>query len=241
MRFVLVPSALLFACGAQPAPTVNVPIGAATSAAPVVTPTLSAHAKILDRLLHAPTSMRIGRGIALPLPDESAWREVDFWLVPSVMSVQYGDASDFHAILGAFLVKVQNANEPGACERSFLAYATKWLGAFDSEATPEKSWAGWWMRPVWSPKRIILREERVPIQGAYIFGRVMTLVAHGTYSSAYAVYPAWETTCLAIGLAVPNRDDATPQARALRDRFLKEMLEHVRVFAYAPPSEEEHH
>jgi hypothetical protein len=160
--------------------------------------------------------------------------------IAAVLSVQYGDASDFHAILGAFLVNVPNANDAGACDRAFLPWANRWLDSFDAEASREKAWAGSWTRSVWSRSGDVVRNERDAIQGAYIFGWVATIVAHGTYASAYVVYPAWEGTCLAVGLAVPNRDDATPQARALRDRFLNEILPNVRVSTSAPPSAENH-
>jgi hypothetical protein len=232
---------VLLSCGGPPrdarTPTAFASVETSRDADPALSRTMSPHATIVDRLTNAKTSFRPHEGIAIPLPDASGWDSVDLWLVPSVMSVQYGDASDFHAILAAFLVSVPDADEPGACDRAFLPWAGRWLDAFDAEARREKGWTGEWSRSVFSPAGQYVGEERVPIQGAAIFGRVATLLLHGTFSSAYAVYPAWKATCLAVGLAIPNRDHAEPQARALRDRFLREILPNVRVFLRTPPEE----
>jgi hypothetical protein len=77
------------------------------------------------------------------------------------------------------------------------------------------------------------------MEGGDVLGQVATVVAHGTYECAYAAYPAWKDTCLVIGVAIPSRDDDA-RARALRDRFARELLPNVKVSASAPPLEERH-
>jgi hypothetical protein len=196
---------------------------------------------VLERLAHAPTDMRSRNGISIPLPDADAWHDVNFLLVPSVVSIQYGEPSDFHAILGAFVVDVRNADEPGACDRAFVPWAGIWLDAFDAVYDLERAWAGTWRRNIWSREGDeAVGWEYAAIQGATIFGKVATVLMRETFACAYAVYPAWKTKCLAVGVAVPNRDDAAPQADALRVRFVSELLPNVRVDVSTPPAEERH-
>jgi hypothetical protein len=218
---------------------VSIPTAVAEGA-PAVLPATSAHGRVLEQLTSARTEVRAHNGIAIPLPDTSGWDEVDFLLVPSVVSVQYGDASDFHAILGAFVVHVANPSEAGACDRSFVAWAGDWLDAFDVHYERERDWVASWTHPDASREGETAAEvARIPILGADILGEVATLVVRGTFECAYAVYPAWKNACLAVGVAIPNRD-AAPQARALRDRFVREILPEVRVNASTPPPEERH-
>lgn len=234
-------------CGGAPhdaritPPTISVPAPHPGGDRPTSSFPTSEHGKVLDRLATAPIGMRSRNGISIPLPDADAWHDVEFLLVPSVVSVQYGEPSEFHAILGAFVVNVPDADEPGACDRAFVPWAGVWLDAFDTVYDRERNWAGTWKRNVWSRDREEpVGTELVGIQGAYIFGKVATVLMHATFACAYAVYPAWKKTCLAVGVAVPNRDDAAPQARALRDRFVGEVMPSVRVDVSTPPAEERH-
>jgi len=81
---IIVCTSVLLSCAGQ-APhagdphVVGTPLG---SPAPPVSPPKSAHAKLLERLLGAPTRALSRRGISIPLPDADEWRDVDFWLVP---------------------------------------------------------------------------------------------------------------------------------------------------------------
>ena len=42
-------------------------------------------------------------------------------------------------------------------------------------------------------------------------------------AAAYAIYPAWNEACLAVGFGVPE-GTATEDARALRDRLVRDAL-----------------
>ncbi len=46
--------------------------------------------------------------------------------------------------------------------------------------------------------------------------------------AAYATYPAWPGACLVMGVAVPSRDELE-RAKAVRDRFVAEVLPTVKV------------
>src|SRR5436309_1949063 len=58
--------------------------------------------------------------------------------------------------------------------------------------------------------------------------RTATLAMSDDYAVAYATYPAWKGACLVVGAAVPARDE--PQrARAVRDRFVREVLPKIEI------------
>jgi hypothetical protein len=192
---------------------------------------------ILDRLITGPTSPHTHNGIEIPLPDSDHWDDVDFILVPSVLSIQFGEEDDFHGILGGFLVHVPNNGQPGACARSFEKWAGDWLDAFDTNYEKGRKWSSsGWMRPAWPGEKV---EQPSFMEGGDVLGKVATAVAHGTYECAYAAYPAWKDTCLVLGVAIPSRDEDT-RARALRDRFARELFPNVKVTTSTPPSEERH-
>ena len=70
-----------------------------------------------------------------------------------------------------------------------------------------------------------------------LWAKTATLAARDAYAGAYAVYPAWgKTACLVLGVAIPARDDDA-RARAVRDRFAKEVLPRVEVLTTEEPKE----
>ena len=57
---------------------------------------------------------------------------------------------------------------------------------------------------------------------------------HDDYAVAYALYPAWKGACLVLGIAVPARGEIE-RAKALRDRFTKEVLPALQVTSPSEP------
>lgn len=241
MRAARLIALVLVACGGNPsAPAVELPRPRAAVAAPASDdPEPSTHTLALDKLIGSETTMRSGNGINIPLPDADGWDDVNFILVPSVVSIQYGKEDDFRAILGGFLVRVPNASTPGACARDFEVWAAEWLDAFDVDYKKGRTWAGPWTRPLWPGERT---DKPIPpgvMEGGDVLGKVATLIARGTYHCAYMAYPAWKDTCLVIGVGIPSRGEDA-RARALRDRFAREVLPNVTVSASTPPTEVRH-
>jgi len=63
-----------------------------------------------------------------------------------------------------------------------------------------------------------------------------TLGMREQYAVAYATYPAWKGSCLVLGVAVPARSEVD-RAKAVRDRFVAEILPNVKVTAGQEPKE----
>jgi hypothetical protein len=211
---------ILCACGGEPrGAVVTIPHAPQVAAA---IPSPSEHAIALDKLVYGEASTREWDAIQLTLPDAYGWDNVNFILVPSVISIQYGNEDDFHAILGAFVMHVPHSDKPGACARVFEDWAQEWLDAFDTNYTKGRSWSAPW--------------GATTMEGGDVLGKVATIVARGTYQCAYAVYPAWKDDCLVLGLAVPNRGEEA-KAKALRDRFARELFPSVKVTAPTPPNQ----
>jgi hypothetical protein len=193
----------------------------------------SEHALALDKLLTGELSAIAPNDIEIPLPDAEHWDNVNFVLVPSVVSMQYGLEDDFHAILGGFIVKVHDNRTPGECTAKFETWASEWLDAFDVDYTKGKAWSWQWSR------QGLADEPPVTIEGADVLGKVATLIARGTYECAFAAYPAWKDTCLIVALGVPSKGERT-RAKALRDRFTREVFPNVHVSSSSPPPEVRH-
>ncbi len=56
------------------------------------------------------------------------------------------------------------------------------------------------------------------------------------YAVAYATYPAWKGACLVMGIAIPARDELA-RAKAVRDRFVAEVLPTLVTTAKEEPKE----
>ena len=182
----------------------------------------SGHAAALEQLKIAPLDARPDKqnSMRLLLPDAEHWMRVKFWGVPSLVGFRYG--KDHHAIVGAFVTHVDDNRVPGACMKSFEGWATPWIDSFDVEITHDPPGAFMW------------RREVVDVDS--VFAKTATLAERETYAAAYAGFPAWKGACLIVGIAVPARNDEA-RARAVRDRFAKEVLPKVEVTSDVEPKE----
>jgi hypothetical protein len=181
-----------------------------------------AHSAALEQLKIGRMGERVDRqnAVLIPLPDPDHWTRVKFWGVPSLVGFRYG--KEHHAIVGSFVTHVDDNTVPGACAKSFEAWAQPWLDAFDVEVKHESPIAVMW--------------ERKVVDVDSVFARTATLASHEGYAGTYAAYPVWKNACLIVGLAVPARDD-DDRAKDVRDRFAREVLPHVRVIAKEEPPE----
>lgn len=210
---------------APPAPlvAVNAPDGLAAPRAKVPgAGPKSPHPEAVAHLLEAPWAARVDRRrtVSLPLPDGAAWTHVKYWGVTTLAGYRYGD--EHHVALAVF----SYAPPPGgatvdACAQRLASWGEARAKKYDID--------------VGEP-----RVERIPWPpGSSDHAKVFVLDARrrsilGTkrYAAAYAVYPAWREACLAVGFAVPE-GGATEDARALRDRLVRDALPGLTVRADA--------
>lgn len=180
----------------------------------------NAHSAALEQLKAAPLRPRSDRqgSMSVLLPDAENWTLVKFWGVPSLVGFRYG--KDHHAIVAAFVTHVDDNTAPGACTKSFEAWAKPWVDAFEVDVAHE------------APRA-------VPWNGAVadidvVFAKTATIAQRDAYAVTYGVYPVWGNACLVVGAAVPSRDDDA-RAKQVRDRFAAEVLPRVQVTAPAEP------
>ncbi len=199
----------------------------------------SAHAAAMEQLKISPLSLRGDRqnSLRVLLPDAPHWTRVKFWGVPSLVGFRYG--KDHHAIVAAFVTHVDPPADgsplpAGACIRSFEAWATPWVEAFEVDVQHDAPRAIMWDGPRGVPRSEATPPQIVDIDS--VFAKVATVAYRDAYAGAYAAYPAWKGACLIIGVAVPARDDEG-RAREVRDRFAKEVLPHVQVIGRDEPKE----
>jgi hypothetical protein len=187
------------------------------------------HSAALEQLKIARMDWRIDKQgtMKLLLPDAEHWTRVKFWGVPSLVGFRYG--KDHHAIVAAFVTHVDDNTAPGACTKSFEAWANPWVEAFDVEVKHDAPQA-----VTWTPPQKGVGMQIVDIDP--LFARTATLAAHDAYAGVYATYPAWKGACLVVGIAVPARDDEE-RAREVRDRFSKEVLPKLVVTSSEEPKE----
>ena len=190
------------------------------------------HAAALEQLKTAPVLV-LWRDrqntVRIPLPDARAWVRVKFWSVPSLVGFRYG--KQHHAVVGAFVTHVDDNSVPGACTKSFEAWANPWVEAFEVELQREPPVAvGWRPQPESNATPAIVEMESV-------FAKTATLLARDNYAGAYAAYPAWgKTACLIVGMAAPSRGEDA-RAKAVRDRFVRDVLPKVEIMSEAEPKE----
>ncbi len=180
------------------------------------------HAAALEQLKVAPVTPHADgpSRLVIPLPDAARWTRVKFWGVDSLVGFRYG--KDHHAIVGAFLTHVDDNTVPGACTKSFEGWAMPMVESFDVDVHRDPPIAVMWHRQV------------VDIDS--VFARTETALDHDAYAGVYAAYPAWGTkACVIVGMAVPSRGE-DERAKAVRDRFAKEVLPGVQVLGAAEPS-----
>jgi hypothetical protein len=154
------------------------------------------------------------------LPDADHWMRVKFWGVKSLVGFRYG--KDHHAIVGAFIVHVDDEKAPGACMKTFGDWAQPWVDSFEVDIDHDP------LRSVdWSGKTAEIDS---------VVATTATLGVHDQYAVAYATYPAWKGACLVLGVAVPARDELE-RAKAVRDRFATDVLPKVGITAAEEPKE----
>ncbi len=178
------------------------------------------HAAAVEQLKVAGIVARIDQqaSVRIPLPDGANWTRVRFWSVPSLVGFRYG--KDHHAILAAFVAKVDEANWREGCTKSFEGWANPWMEAFEVELEEDP------------PAPFTWQKEALEVRP--VFARTATIAEREAYAAAYAVYPAWKGSCLIVGMAIPSRGD-DERAREARDRFVREILPHVEVLAKEEP------
>ncbi len=132
---------------------------------------------------------------------------VKFWGVESLVGFRYG--KDHHALVGAFVMHVDDNTVQGACAKSFEAWAMPMVDAFDVDVTHE------------APTAVMLHRQVVDVDS--VFAQTATALMRESYAGTYAAYPVWKNACLIVGGAVPSRGD-DGRAREVRDRFAREVL-----------------
>jgi len=182
----------------------------------------AAHAAALEQLKIAPLGARADRqeSLRVPLPDGGSWMRVKFWGMKSLVGFRYG--KDHHAIVGGFVVHVDDENAPGACGKAFEQWAQPYVDAFEVVIEHEP------------PRAVPWNGKIVDIDA--LVATTATLGVRDQYAAAYATYPAWKGSCLVLGVAVPVRNEID-RAKAVRDRFATEVLPNVQVTASEEPKE----
>ncbi len=183
----------------------------------------SDHAAALEELKISSTQGRVDKqnSVRVPLPDAEHWTRVKFWGVPSLVGFRYG--KDHHAIVAGFVTHVDDNQVVGACSKSFEAWATPWIEAFDVDLTHEPPSAFMWNRQI--------------IDVDTLFAKTATLASTDSYATSYASFPVWgKTACLIVGVAVPTRDE-DERAKEVRDRFAHEIFPKVEVLGNEEPKE----
>lgn len=189
------------------------------------------HSAALEQLKVAPVVAKADRqnAVLVPLPDGEHWTRVRFLTVKSLVGFRYG--KEHHAIFAGFVVHVDDNDVQGACGKSFERWATPWIDAFEVELQHEPPVAFPWSAPA-PPKqaRKIAIVDVDPLRA-----RTATVLVRESYAGAWAAYPAWgDRSCLVLGVAIPERDD--PQrAKAVRDRFVREVFPKVTVTSLEEP------
>ncbi len=184
-----------------------------------------AHSAALEELTVAPLFM-IGdkqRSIRVLIPDARHWTRVKFFGIPAILGLRYG--KDHHAVIGATIQEVDPAAPLSACSGAFEAWGAPLLDVFDVEVGRDPTTTFSWKRDPDTSTEAELHTS---------FARTASLAVHDGFAVAYGTYPAWKGACLLVGIAVPARDDER-RARAVRDRFAREVLPKVIVTAKEAP------
>lgn len=191
-----------------------------------------AHSAALEQLKVAPIVSKPDKqnSVLVPLPDGDHWTRVRFLTVPSLVGFRYG--KDHHAIVAAFVTHVDDNQAPGACNKSFESWATPWVEAFEVDLHHDAPTAFSWSPPT-PPKKpkVISIVDVDPVMA-----KTATVLAHDTYAAAWSAYPAWDKSCLVVGVAVPAHDDEA-RAKEVRDRFVTEVFPKLVVTTQTEPKE----
>lgn len=186
------------------------------------------HAAALEELKVAELGPAVDRqsSIKIMLPDAPHWMRVKFWGIPTLVGFRYGQGH--HAIVGGDIRHVPDNSVSGACAKSFEGWAMPLIEAYDIDMHRDAPSAFSWKRQSTDDSPLIGDLETLTAKGA-------TLIEREEYTVAYATYPAWKGACLIMGIAVPVRDNDMDRARAVRDRFVKEVLPTLEVLVDEEP------
>jgi hypothetical protein len=229
--FLALPLALLACASSASAPSVATAPAAPVAPAPPPkddgTPAQggeggTAHAAALEQLKVGPLVWRTDRqnSVRVLLPDGDHWMRVKFWGTKSLVGFRYG--KDHHAIVGGLVVHVDDEAAPGACGKAFERWAQPMVDAFEVTIEHEP------------PRALPWNGKIVDIDA--LVASTATIGVHDDYAVAYATYPVGKGACLVIGIAVPGRDELE-RAKAVRDRFVAEILPKVEVTSKDEPKE----
>ena len=176
------------------------------------------HAAALEQLTHAALGWREDRqgSVHIELPDAERWTRVKFWGVKSLVGFRYG--KDHHAIVAGFILHVDDPAQ-GACGKQFEQWAQPYVDSFEVKVAHDPPMAVPWMGKILDIDALV--------------ASTATLGVHEAYVAGYATYPAWPGACLVLGVAVPARDELE-RAKAVRDRFVAEVLPTVKVSRQEP-------
>ncbi len=197
------------------------------------------HAAALEQLKSAALGARPDKqnSVTVPLPDAANWTRVRFLTVKSLVGFRYGKAH--HAVVAAFVTHVPDNSTQGACTKSFEEWAKPYVEAFEVELKHDAPAAFPWSAPLAppappaAPKPV---KQVAIVEVDPLMAKTATVLARDTYAGAWAAYPVWENACLVVGAAIPSRGE-DDRARAVRDRFVSEVLPKVKVVATSEPKE----
>ena len=177
------------------------------------------HAAALEQLKTQGLGWRVDKqdSVRLELPDAEHWVRVKFWGIKSLVGFRYG--RDHHAIVAGFILHVEDETAPGACSETFEKWAQPWVDSFEVRIDHE-------------PPRALPWNGKIADIDSLV-ARTATLADRDEYAVAYGTYPAWKGACLVLGVAVPARDELE-RAKAVRDRFVEQVLPGVRVTGTEP-------
>lgn len=202
-----------------------------------------AHAAALEQLKTAPLVARADKqnSLVVTLPDAEHWTRVRFLTVKSLVGFRYGKAH--HAVVAAFVTHVPDNQAQGACSKSFEDWAKPYVDAFEVELKHDAPAAFAWSPPGAPPTPPASAAKTAPapkqiaiVEVDPLMAKTATVLARDTYAGAWAAYPVWDNACLVVGAAIPSRGD-DDRARAVRDRFVKEIFPKVKVLATTEPKE----
>ena len=180
------------------------------------------HSASLEELKAAHLGWGVDRqgSVRVLLPDPQHWLRVKFWGMKSLVGFRYG--KEHHAIVGAMVIAVPDETVPGACGKAFDAWAQPYVDSFEVAIEHDPPVAVPWSGKIADIDSLV--------------AKTATLGMRDEYAVAYGTYPAWPGQCLILGVAVPARDELE-RAKAVRDRFVTDILPKVQVTSKTVPKD----
>jgi hypothetical protein len=182
----------------------------------------SSHPDAVAHLLEAPWAARIDRRktVSLPLPDGAAWTHVKYYGVTTLAGYRYGD--DHHVALAIFsYTPPKGGATVDGCAKRLWDWGEDRAKLYDVEISDPRVEEITWPPGGNTKAKIFV-----------VDARRRSILGTKRYAAAYAIYPAWPEACLSVGFAVPEKD-APDDARALRDRLVRDALPALTVKANA--------